>query len=158
MRTLHTHLPCARRLSTRFVATLGIVLAASWGPLSHAFRLIEVSESGESGKPDAARSVRIILARGSVLDTAPRKKTATRNGSKSSPETEKSTTERLLNAAPETLEVAQAIHFDLSGVPAAVRVSAWLGLADVYTPSHCGRLSESSDIVAHAARGPPSAA
>jgi hypothetical protein len=158
MRLSSPHHPFARRISTRLVATLGIVLAASWGPLSHAFRLIEVSEIGVSGKPGAERSVRIVLARGCILETAPRKKLASQNGSKPASETDKSTTERLLNAAPETLELAQAIHFDLSGVPVAARVSAWLGLAEIYTPLYNGRLLETSDVVANSARGPPTTA
>ena len=145
----------ARRRGTRLVAMLGIVLAASWGPLSHAFRLIEVSETSAGGKADAQQTVRIVLARGSIFENAPRKKPASPNKSKSSTEGEKSTTERLLNAAPETLDVAQAIHFDLGGVTVPARVSAWLGSPEIYVTLYHGRLSESSDSVASSARGPP---
>ncbi len=148
--------PFARRLSTRLVAALGIALAASWGPLSLAFRLIEVSEVSASGKPESQRSVRIVLARGCVIETAPRKtKNAQQNSSKPTSENEKQTTERVLNAAPETLESAQSIHFDTSDVPAPVHASARISSPVIHAPVYIRRLSHSSDVVAHPARGPP---
>lgn len=157
MRSATSSTPFARRFSTRLAATLGIILAASWGPLSHAFRFIEVSEIGESGNPEATRTIRIVLARDCALDTDSPKSKPLSHNSKPKSDSEKPTTERLLNAAPETLEFAQSIHFDLGGVPAPPFVSAWIGAAEVHDSSYDGRLSESSDVVAHSARGPPTA-
>ena len=157
MRSATSSTPFARRFSTRLAATLGIILAASWGPLSHAFRFIEVSEVGESGNPEATRTVRIVLARDCAFESDSHKSKPASRTSKPKSDSEKPTTERLLNAAPETLEFAQSIHFDLSGVPAPLRISAWIGAPEVHSSPYDGRLSESSDGVAHFARGPPTA-
>ncbi|MEI6236941.1 MAG: hypothetical protein WCT04_28110, partial [Planctomycetota bacterium] len=141
-----TATPFARRFTTRLAATLGIVLAASWGPLSHVFQFVEVSDSSST------RSVRIVLARDCVFNHAPRK---AKPATAPVPESENKSTERVLNATPDLLESVHPIHFDLSSVPALARVSAWSGASRVYVQFDHGAVPESSESIAHAARGPP---
>ncbi len=100
----------SRRLSVRLVAFVGILLAASWGPLSQTLRLVEVCESGKTG---AECSFRVVLSRACPFDHLQKKSHAPEKNS------EKSTTERLLSTAPDTLESAQSIHFDLGSPPIA---------------------------------------
>ena len=82
-----------------------MLVAASWGPLSHTLKLVETSERGE-------RSIRVVLAQDYSLRAAQREKLAS-NAAKSHAKKDSSQTERLLNAVPDNLEAAQAVHFDI---------------------------------------------
>jgi len=111
----------SRSPGARLTAALCILLAASWGPFSQTLRLIEVSDVG---KPGAEPSIRIVFAR-DLIHAKHTAKSASNAGAKPDAKSENTTTERLLNAVPETLEAAHSIHFDLSGVPTPERACAW---------------------------------
>lgn len=99
--------PFHTALSTRFVALLGVIVAASWGPLSHTLKLVEVSECGES-------SVRVVLAKDYVRQQAAKATAkAQTDSTKTDAKKDSARTERLLNAVPDNLEAAQGIHFEL---------------------------------------------
>ncbi len=137
---------CSKRLSARVLAALGIVLAVSWGPLSHTLRLVETRHNGE-------QSFRIVLASDCPFE---RLQTATqKNAPKPGANSEKKTTERLLNVVPDTLESAQTIHFDLGAMPIVENVSAWTAVPVRHDAEHSVWQPASFDIETGSARGPP---
>ena len=148
-----TPTPLNRRLGARLTAALGIFLAASWGPFSQTLRLIEVSESG---KPGAESSFRIVLACDcNFINARQCANSVSKTGAKQHSRSENKTTERLLNAVPETLESAQSIHFDLSGAPVAARVSAWIESEEIARPVFNSHLPETFNFISPPVRGPP---
>ncbi|HLX63552.1 MAG TPA: hypothetical protein VKX17_19940 [Planctomycetota bacterium] len=127
----------------RFCAGLSIALAVSWGPLSEALRVVEVSERGE-------RTVRVELAQ----NYAPsRSKSAQKNSA--NPSKSESKTERILKAAPDVLELARAIHFELCSAPLAPSIADFIGSAEARHAAYAPRIADAPDIDSQPARGPP---
>ena len=139
----------SRRLGARLVAWLGIVLAVSWGPLSHTLKFLEVSESGE-------HSVRVVLASDySRLQAKKTAQDAKKDCTKPDSKDDGSKTERLLNAVPDTLEAAQAIHFELNAAPHAPELIVFIATAETRHAAYAPLIAESPPPDQTLARGPP---
>lgn len=94
----------------RLIATLSVVLVASWGTLAHTLRLQECESNG------AMPQFKLVLAH----DECVSKKVHTRSsekvsGGKTAPESPKS--ELMLNAVSENLETAHGVTFEIDGAP-----------------------------------------
>src|SRR5438552_2832333 len=105
----------SRRPYMRCTAALGVLMAASWGPLAHTLKFVETSERGE-------RTVRVVLAQSYA---AQHENKAQSKNAKPDAKKDSSHSERLLNAVPDSLEAAQSIHFEFEApeLPVAIALA-----------------------------------